>query len=148
MSLTDKISKDTIVAMKSGDKVTLGVLRMLKSEFKYKQIDSGRDLTDEDYLAVLNSAAKKRRDAIDSFEKGGRDDLVAKETAELEIVNKYLPQQLSDDELEKIVAEVFAETDASSPADIGLIMKNLMPRVKGKADGRKVNEIVTSKLKA
>ena len=146
MGISDKISDDTKAAMKGGDKVALGVLRMLNSDIKYKRIEFGRDLTDDDYVAILSTAAKQRRDAIDSFAKGGRDDLVAKEKAELEIVNKYLPQQLSDAELEEIVAEVIAENNASTPADKGLVMKNLMPRVKGKVDGRKVNEIVTAKL--
>jgi len=146
MTISDKINEDLKSAMKSGDKTALSVLRMLKSDFKYKQIELGRDLTEDDLLAVLASSAKKRRDAIEGFEKGGRSDLVAKEKAELEVLSGYLPQQMSIEELEKIVAEVVAETGASTPKDIGLVMKQLMPRVKGKIDGRKVNEAVARKL--
>ncbi len=148
MSLFEKVDKDTTEALKAGEKDRLLLLRGLKSDLKYAKLDKGDDLTDDDVIEVLTYQAKKRRDSIEQFEKGGRDDLVAKETVELEIVNRYLPQQLSDNELEEIVAEVITETNASTPADIGLVMKNLMPKVKGKADGRKVNEIVTKKLKA
>ena len=146
MTISDKINEDLKSAMKSGDKTALSVLRMLKSDFKYKQIELGRDLAEDDMLAVLASSAKKRRDAIEGFEKGGRSDLVAKEKAELEVLNGYLPQQMSAEELEKIVAEVIAETGASTPKDIGLVMKQLMPKVKGRTDGRKVNEVVARKL--
>ena len=146
MTISEKINEDLKSAMKSGDKTALSVLRMLKSDCKYKQIELGRDLTDDDVLAVLASSAKKRRDAIEGFEKGGRSDLVAKEKAELEVLSGYLPQPMSTEELEKIVAEVIAETGASTPKDIGLVMKQLMPKVKGKIDGRKVNEAVARKL--
>lgn len=147
MGLAEKINKDMIAAMKSGDKIGLGVLRMLKSDLKYKQIELKDDLTDDDCLDVIASASKMRKDAIDGFQKGGRDDLVAKEKAELEIVKKYLPQQISEEELERLVEEVILETKASTPADIGLVMKNIMPRVKGRVDGRKVNELVSNKLR-
>jgi len=146
MGSAERISDEMKAAMKSGDKLSLSVLRMLKSDSKYKQIELGRELTEDDYKAVFSSAAKKRRDAIDGFEKGGRADLVAKEKAELEIINRYLPKQLSESELEKIIADAVAETKASTPNDIGLVMKNLMPKVKGLADGRKVNELVLKKL--
>jgi uncharacterized protein YqeY len=146
MGSAEKISDDIKTAMKSGDKITLGVLRMLKSDLKYKQIELGRELTEDDFKAVLSSAAKKRRDSIEGFEKGARADLVAKEKAELEVIHKYLPQQLSDTDLERIIADVIAETNASTPNDIGLVMKSLMPKVKGRADGRKVNELVSQKL--
>jgi uncharacterized protein YqeY len=146
MGSAEKIIDDIKTAMKSGDKITLGVLRMLKSDLKYKQIELGRELTEDDFKAVLSSAAKKRRDSIEGFEKGARADLVAKEKAELEVIHKYLPQQLSDTDLERIIADVIAETNASTPNDIGLVMKSLMPKVKGRADGRKVNELVSQKL--
>jgi uncharacterized protein YqeY len=146
MGFADTIGNDLKTAMKAGDKIALEVLRMLKSELKYKEIELGRDLNDEDYLSVLSSAAKRRREAITEFKKGGRDDLANKESAELDIINKYLPQQLSDTEIEKIVDEVIAEVQATTPADIGKVMKAVMPRVKGRADGRKINEIVGKKL--
>jgi uncharacterized protein YqeY len=146
MGFADTIGNDLKTAMKTGDKIALEVLRMLKSEFKYKEIELGRDLNDEDYLSALSSAAKRRREAINEFKKGGRDDLANKESAELNIINKYLPQQLSNAEIEKVVDEVIAEVEATTPADIGKVMKAVMPRVKGRADGRKINEIVGKKL--
>ena len=146
MGFADTIGNDLKTAMKAGDKIALEVLRMLKSELKYKEIELGRDLNDEDYLSVLSSAAKRRRESINEFKKGGRDDLADKESAELDILNKYLPQQLSDAEIEKVVDEVIAEVGATTPADIGKVMKSVMPRVKGRADGRKINEIVGKKL--
>jgi uncharacterized protein YqeY len=146
MNLSEKINVELVAAMKAGDKVKVSVLRMLKSDMKYKQIELGRELEDEDCLAVVSSSAKKRRDSIEGFEKGGRADLVAQEKAELEILTRYLPQQLTQAELEEFVAQAIAESRASTPADIGAVMKVLMPKVKGRADGRKVNELVTKKL--
>jgi uncharacterized protein YqeY len=146
MGFAETISNDLKTAMKSGDKLTLEVLRMLKSELKYKEIELGRDLNDEDYLSVLSSAAKRRREAVTEFTKGGRNDLATKESAELDIINKYLPQQLTDVEVETIIDQAIAEVNAATPADIGKVMKAVMPRVKGRADGRKINEIVGKKL--
>lgn len=147
MKLVDKINEDIKTAMKKGDKTRLSVLRMFKSDLKYRQIDAGRDITDDDCVAVLSSAAKKRRDAIEGFGRGGRNDLVDKEKAELEIINEYLPKQISDEELSRLVDDVVSETNASTTTDIGMVMKNIMPRVKGRVDGRKVNELVVNKLK-
>lgn len=146
MGIVDKINRDLISAVKGGDKVSVTVLRMLKSEFNYKQIDLGKDLTDDDCVAVLSSAAKKRRESIESFTRGGRDDLVAREQAELELINKYLPEQIPDSRLEELIGAVILEVNASTPADIGLVMKNIIPKVKGRADGHKVNEMVRKKL--
>jgi len=147
MGLIEQINSDTIAVMKSGDKVALSVLRMLKSDLKYKQIELKQKLTDEDCLDVLSSAAKKCRDAIREYGKAGRDDLAAKEKAELEIIKKYLPEQISDEEIERLIKEAIAETNASTPAEIGLVMKEIMPKVKGKADGRRVNELVLNILR-
>jgi len=146
MSLSKKVNDEMIAAMKGGDKIKVSVLRMLKSDLKYKQIELGRELSDEDCLAVVASSAKKRRDSIEGFEKGGRADLVAQEKAELEILADYLPQQLTEAELEVLVVQAIADTQASTAAEIGAVMKILMPKVRGKADGRKVNEIVAKKL--
>jgi uncharacterized protein len=146
VGLFEQISQDLAHAMKAGDKLALSVLRMLKSDLKYKQIEIGRELTDEDCIAVFLSAAKKRQDSIESFTKGGRKDLADNESAELEILKKYLPQQLSESELEKVIGDVVAEIGASTPNDLGAVMKALMPKVKGKADGRRINEIVRKKL--
>jgi uncharacterized protein YqeY len=148
VGLFNQISQDLTQAMKSGDKLALGGLRMIKSDLKYKQIELGRELTDEDCIAVFSSSAKKRQDSIESFSKAGRDDLAANEKAEFEIIKKYLPQQLSESELEKVIGEVIADIGASTPNDLGAVMKSLMPKVKGKADGRLINEIVRKKLSA
>lgn len=146
MGIADNINKDLVSAVKSGDKVSIAVMRMLKSEIKYKQIELGRELTDDDCITVLSSAAKKRRESIESFTRGSRDDLVAREKAELEVVTKYLPEQMSDSQLGELIDTVIAEVNASTSADIGPVMKNIMPRVRGRADGRKVNEMVRKKL--
>jgi hypothetical protein len=97
-------------------------------------------------MAILSTIAKQRNESIEMYKKGGRDDLVAKETAELAIVQSYLPKQLSDDELAKCVAEAIAETGAKGPADMGKVMKALMPKTQGRADGKKVSELVKNKL--
>ena len=149
MKLVDRINEDIKTAMKKGDKIRLSVLRMVKSDLKYKQIDAGEDFSnsDDDCVGVLSSAAKKRRDAIDGFTKGGRNDLADKEKSELEIISEYLPKQISDKELIKLVDEAVSETNASTPTDIGMVMKNIMPKIKGRVDGRRVNELVVNKLK-
>jgi len=147
MGLFEQINNDTIAAMKNGDKAVLGVLRMLKSDLKYKQIELKHKLTEDECIAVLSSSAKKCRDALGEYEKASRDDLVIKEKAELEIIKKYLPEQIPDEEIERIIKEAIAETNASTPAEIGLVMKKVMPMVKGKADGRRVNELVLNILR-
>ncbi|MCK4301625.1 MAG: GatB/YqeY domain-containing protein, partial [candidate division Zixibacteria bacterium] len=138
MSLIEKIDQQMKEALKAGEKERLIVLRGLKSELKYKQIDKRDDLTEQDVLAVLASQAKKRREAIEQFEKGGRDDLVSKEKHELDIINSYLPEQLSEEKLREIIRETIAEAGAESPAHLGAVMKLVMPEVKGRADGKQV----------
>ena len=146
MSLFEKIDQDMKEALKTGQKERLTVLRGLKSELKYKQIEKGGDLTEDDVIAVLSSLAKKRREAIEQFGLGGRDDLAAKERAELEIINSYLPQQLSDDELREMIRQAIDESGADSPQKIGLVMKLVMPRIRGRADGKLVNRMATEML--
>ena len=141
MSLSEKINQHIIEALKAGEKECLIVLRCLKSELKYRQIDKGDDLTDEDAIAVLASQAKKRRESIEQFSKGGRDDLVRKEQFELDIIKTYLPEQLSEDELRKLIREAIAESNAESPTQLGAIMKLVMPKVRGRADGKLVNRL-------
>jgi len=115
MTLFEKINQDMIQALKAGEKERLTLLRGLKSDLKYKQIDKGDELTDEDVIAVLSSQAKKHRESIEQFQKGGREDLVQKEQAELAIITSYLPEQLSEDKLREIINEAVAETGADSP---------------------------------
>ena len=146
MTLLEKIDLDVKTALKSKNELRVTVVRMLKSELKYKQIDLGRDLTTEDEIVVVSSAAKKRSEAIEEYGRAGRDDLVRQESAEYDILKEYLPQQLSDDELAGAVMEAVAETDASSMKDFGVVMKALMPRTRGRADGKVVSSAVKAKL--
>lgn len=152
MSLKEKISSDAITALRQKDKVTLNVLRMVKSKILELEVKlrtkKGRDyqLSDEETLGVITSYAKQRKQSIDSYTEAGRQDLADQEKNELEILNQYLPKQLSREEVEKLVDEALAETGASSMQDIGKVMKALMPKLKGAADGKTVNELVRSKL--
>jgi hypothetical protein len=141
MSLFEKIDRDIIEALKAGEKDRLTVLRGLKSDLKYKHIDKGDDLTDDEAIGVLASQAKKRRDSIEQFAKGGRDDLVRQEKYQLEVITSYLPKQLDENELREIVARAIAEVGAESPQQIGAVMKVVMPQVKGVADGKMVNKL-------
>jgi len=151
-TLRARILDDLTAAMKAGDKERVGVLRLLKSEIQREEVDlraskgAGYALTDDEVLAVLTRAAKQRRESIESFRGGGRDDLADKEAAELEVIRGYLPEQLDRNALESLVAEAIAESGAAGPRDMGKVMKVLMPKVRGRADGKLVNEIVKAKL--
>ncbi len=152
MSLKEKISSDAITAMKKKDKDTLGVLRMIKSKILEQEVQlrskKGKDyqLTDEETLGVITSYAKQRKQSIDSYTEAGRMDLADQEKKELEILNDYLPRQLSRDDIEKLVDEAIAVSGAANLKDMGLVMKTVMPMLKGAADGKTVNEVVRSKL--
>ena len=134
------------VAMKEGDKAKLNLIRMLRSEIRYKEIELGSKLDDNGTIYVLSSAVKKRKEAIEEFKKGGREDLVAREEEELRIIFSYLPEQLSEQELLNLIDDSIAEVEAQSPKDVGKVMKVIMPKVKGRADGKKVNQMVSLKL--
>ncbi len=146
MSILKKIDDNIIQALKNGEKEKLTVLRGLKSELKYKQIDKGDDLTKDDIIAVLSSAAKKRRESIEQYNNADRKDLADKEASELKIIEQYLPAQLDETKLRQIVADAIEETGADSPQKIGLIMKVVMPKIKGRADGKMVNKLVLELL--
>jgi len=146
MTLFEQIDRDMVKALKGGDKDRLTVLRGLKSDLKYKKIEIGEELTDEKAIEVLSSAAKRRRDSIEQFGKGGREDLVKKEEFELEVINSYLPKQLSEEELRQMAEAAIAEVGADSPKQMGQVMKLLVPRVKGRADGKLVNKLITELL--
>ena len=141
MSLLQKLDQDIIKALKAGEKQKLTVLRGLKSAVKYAQIDGKKELTDNDVIAVLGSQAKKIRDAMEQFAKGGREDLVNQSKFELEVIGGYLPEQMSEDELRKLIEEAIAETGADSPQKVGLVMKAVMRKLKGRADGKQVNKL-------
>ncbi len=132
-------------AMRAKDEVKLGVLRMVKTAMNNAAIAKSKDqLDDAEELDVVQKQAKQRRESIDSFEKGGRAELAAKEKAELAVLEAYLPKQMSDDEIKAVCQSVIAKVGAKSAADTGAIMKELMPLVKGKADGGRVQTILKS----
>jgi len=133
-SLKQRIDQDTREALKKKDSLRLSVLRMLKSEIKYKEIEKGSELSDDEVISVLSSSVKRRKDSIQQFEKGERDDLVSREKAELELVLKYLPEQLTEEELSQIINQAIKELNASGPSDLGKVMRQIMPEVRGRAD--------------
>ena len=147
MSLTEQLTKTMAEAMKARDQARLSTLRMLKAALTNREVQLGRPLTGAEELQVVAGLVKQRNDSIDQFGKGGRQDLVDKETAELKILETYLPPALAVDDLDRIVAEVVAETGASSPKDMGKVMKGVMARLAGATvDGRAVNELVRKRL--
>ena len=148
MSLAEQIEKDVIVAMKAKDAVKVSTLRMLKSALGNYLIQVKKDKAeDSEVLGIITKQAKQRRESVESFEKAGRKDLADKEKAELAILESYLPKQLTDDELRAVVQKAIVWSDAKSPADMGKLMKVLMPAVQGKADGKRVQEVVKDLLK-
>jgi uncharacterized protein YqeY len=146
MSIAERIDEDLVKAQKSKDTLRLSALRMIKSELRYKEIDKRKTLSDEETVAVLSTMAKRHRDSIEQFKTGNRSELVAKEEAELKVVQDYLPQQLSEDELSKLVDQSISESDAKGKSDLGKVMKQIMPKVKGRVDGKLLNQLVTAKL--
>jgi uncharacterized protein len=149
MGLKEKISDDLKAAMKSGDKTRLETLRTLRAALLEKEIErrgSHTTMSPEDDVAVLLSAAKKRKESMEHFQKGGRPELVAQEASELAIIEEYLPRQLSAEEVNQVIEKVVAETGASTPADFGRVMPLAMKQLKGKADGKLVQELVKKRL--
>ena len=148
MSLKDKLTADMKDAMKARDagKLRLSVIRLVRGAIRQQEIDGQKELSDEDVLGVISKEVKQRRDSIEDFQKGGRDDLVAEAEAEIAVLMEYLPQQLSEDEVRNLVKEAIAASGAASPKDMGKVMKELMPKVKGRADGKLVNGIVKELL--
>jgi len=148
MRLRERLDADMKTAMREKDAVRLSTIRMIKSAMKYKETEAGATgaLDDAGILQVLTSEIKKRRDSIVEYEKAGRDDLVAKEKAELEVLQSYLPEQLGADELARLVDEAIAEAGAQGPKDMGKVMKVLTPRIQGRADTRVAADLVKQKL--
>jgi hypothetical protein len=151
MALKDTISQDLKNAMKSGEKLRLETLRTLRAALMEKEIEkrgSGNPMTPEDEIGVLMTAAKKRRESIEQFQNGGRPELAEQERKELAIIQEYLPKQISSEEIEKSVREVIAQTGAAGPQDFGKVMPQVMKLLKGKADGRLIQETVKKLLGA
>lgn len=147
MSLKEKINNDLKSAMKSGDKIRLTTIRSIRALIlDFEKSGSDKELSEDDEIKMLTSAAKKRKDSIEQFTKAGRDDLADKEKAELEILNNYLPEQLSPEEIEKQVKELALEIGAVSKADFAKLMPLAVKSMKGKADGKIIKEIVDKVL--
>ncbi len=149
MSIVEKVEKDLVAALKAQEKLKLSVLRMMKAALMNKKVELGKAVDDPEALAVLRTLAKQRRESVEAFRKGGRDDLADKEEAEIKIVEAYLPATASEEEIEAAVATAIAETGASTAKDLGKAMKAAMAKLAGKnADGKRVSEKVRAKLGA
>ncbi len=150
MSLKERIGEDIKTAMKAKDKIRLQTVRSIKKAILEKEVEvrpQGQDsLTAEQEIELLSQQAKQRRDSIEQFKNAGRDDLADKESQELAIIETYLPEQVSDSELETIIDEIIANSGASSVKDLGKVMGPAMKQLKGKADGKKIQALVKSKL--
>ena len=147
MSYMEELNEALKEAMRNKDQVRLKVIRELKTRVKNWEIDQHKEATDENFIKLVQTAVKQRKEAISLYEKGGRTDLVDSEQAELDILDAYLPQMLSGYEITELVDEAIAETSAKTPSDIGKVMPLVMKRAAGRADGRLVQEIVRAKLK-
>jgi uncharacterized protein len=146
--LTDKINSEMKDAMRAKDAARLSTLRMLKSAVEYYKIEKKQEkLTDADVAAVIKKQIKQRQDSIDGFERGGRTDLVEKERAELTVLKSYLPEELSEAQIEEIVNATIAELGASTKSDMGKVMKAVQIKAAGRADNRLVSQIVSAQLK-
>ncbi|HEX3067479.1 MAG TPA: GatB/YqeY domain-containing protein [Thermoanaerobaculia bacterium] len=140
--LTEKIRTELTAAMKARDAERLSTLRMLQSSFKYQQIESGHELSDEEAMTVIRKAVKQRLDSIEQYTKGNRPELADKERREMELLKTWLPPELTDEEIESGIREVIATTGAQSKKDMGKVMKEAAARYKGRVDGKKIQEIV------
>lgn len=146
MSLLATLQKDMISAMKAHDKATLSTVRMLKAALTNEQINEGHDLTADEEVSVLSRELKQRKESLAEYKAAGRSDAVSELNREIAVVEKYLPKQLSADEVLAVVKQVIAATGATSTADFGKVMGAVMPKLKGKADGKLVNSTVKSLL--
>ena len=147
MGLKEQIVADMTAAMKAKDAARTSTLRMVKAAIMHREKEGAGELSDEDLLKLLRSQVKQRRDSVEQYQKAGRQDLVDKETAEIAVVESYLPQAASAEEIEQAVSDAIAETGATSMKDMGAVMKASMAKLAGKnADGRAVSETVKKKL--
>lgn len=146
MGLQEQLIEDMKTALKSGDSVRLNTIRMIRAQIKEVQISKGGQLTSEEEISVLSNAAKKRKEAIEFYKKCDREDLLTKEKRELEIISSYLPEQLSEEEIDKIVTQIIGEVGAATLKDLGRVMSIAMKQLKGRAEGKLVQELVRKKL--
>ena len=146
MSLEERLLEEMKQAMKSNDKLRLSTIRMIRSALKNKEIELRKSLEDEEVAKVIQAMVRKGEESVEQFQIGGRMDLVDKEKKEIEILKSFLPQPLNQEEILKIIDQSIQETQASSPKDIGKVMKSVMPKIGGKADGKLINQLVKERL--
>jgi len=147
MSLADTLTEEMKKALKERDKVKLSTIRLIRDAVAKKEIEHGREALDDDgIIKVVNAMARKSEEAIEQFKQGGRQDLVEHESGQLEILKSFLPQPLSEEEIQAFIGEAIEEAKAVDLKDIGKVMKILMPKIAGKADGRTVNQMVRERL--
>ena len=146
MTLSEKINNDIVLYMKNKDSFSLGVLRMVKGAIQLEKINLKRDLNDDEVVAVIAKQIKMRNDSINEFEKANRKDLIEQNKREIEFLNTYMPPQLSDEEVNKIIDEAFKSVNPTSSKDMGLIMREVSPKLKGRCNMAKVNAIIKEKL--
>ncbi|HOG17448.1 MAG TPA: GatB/YqeY domain-containing protein [Syntrophales bacterium] len=147
-SFRDTLEKEMVTAAKTRDKDRLSALRMVMAALKNKEIDLHRGLTEAEALQLLSGLVKQRKDSIEQFAKGGRNDLVEKETRELRLIQAFMPAQMTEEELVREVEQAVTETGAASVRDMGKVMKVLMPKLAGRVDGKLLNEKVKARLSA
>lgn len=148
MTFKTKIDQDMVTAAKGKDKITLSTLRLIKTALHNREIDLKRELSDTEFLQLLSSMVKQRKDSIEQFAKGGRTDLVEKEGAELKIIQAFMPEQMSEEDILREIQKAIDETGALNVKDMGKVMKVLMPKLTGKADGKLLGEKVKAVLSA
>ncbi|MEZ8141375.1 glutamyl-tRNA amidotransferase [Enterovibrio norvegicus FF-33] len=146
MELITRIKSEQIVAMKAKDKLRLGTIRLMISAIRQQEIDGQKTLTDDEVLAVIVKMVKQRRDSVSQYQSAGRDDLADVELAEISVLEEFMPQPLSDDEVDAMVKDAIAASGASSMQDMGKIMAILKPQVQGRADMGKISQLVKSNL--
>ncbi len=146
MSLEERLMDEMKQAMKSNDKARLSTIRMIRTAVKNKEIDLRNKLDDDEIMRVIQGMVRKCEESVEQFKAGGRMDLVEKETKEIEILRSYLPQALSKEDVIRMIDESIRETEASSLKDLGKVMKSVMPKLTGKADGKLINQLVKERL--
>lgn len=146
MSLKEKLQEDLKSSMKNKDTIRKSVVTLIRAAIKQHEVDNRVELADDAIIDIISKQLKQRKDSLAEFEKANRDDLVEETKSEIQVLEGYLPQQLSEDELEKIVIETIAEVGATSMKDMGKIMATIKPKTAGRADGRKINELVKKNL--
>ena len=146
MSLKQQLLDDMKEALRAKEKIRLNTIRMLRSQIKNREIERGEELSDDEVLQVLSKAEKTRKEAIELYRRGNREDLAAQEETELAVIRGYMPERLSEDELRALIGQVVAEVGAEGMRDMGKVMGAIMPKVRGRADGQLVNRLVKERL--